>query len=167
MVSGAGLQGAETATTVRVRAGETLVYEPTFDTLLPDKGWTFAMDNDLLYTGTPNLAVGLRHTWVHPFYKEANFATPAAFDAYDNENAHHRLGLFLAKTFRDDGPSHFNKPTFILILSWYLAHKYRTGEPDTIPAGNTADDYISRAMPYVILGFAFESDFLKVPIALQ
>lgn len=150
-----------------IRAGETLVYEPTFDTLLPDKGWTLAMDNDLLYTGAPNLAVGLRHTWVRPFYKQANFATPAAFDAYDNENEHHRLGLFLAKTFRDDGPSKFNKPTLILILSWYLTHKYRAGEPDTIPTGHTADDYISRAMPYVILGFAFESDFLKVPIALQ
>ena len=58
-----------------IRAGETSVYEPTFDTLLPDGGWTLAMDNDLLYTGAPNLAIGLRHTWVHPFYKETNFAS--------------------------------------------------------------------------------------------
>ena len=145
-----------------IRSGETSVYEPTFDTLLPDKGWTLAMDNDLLYTGAPNLAVGLRHTWVHPFYKREHFATQAEFDAYDNENAHHRLGLFLAKTFRDDGPSRFNKPTLILILSWYLTHKYRAGEPGTLPMNHTADDYISRAMPYVILGFAFESDFMTV-----
>jgi hypothetical protein len=145
-----------------IRSGETSFYEPTFDTLLPDKGWTLAMDNDLLYTGAPNLAVGLRHTWVHPFYKREHFATQAEFDAYDNENSHHRLGLFLAKTFRDDGPSRFNKPTLVLILSWYLTHKYRAGEPGTLPMGHTADDYVSRAMPYVILGFAFESDFMSV-----
>ena len=145
-----------------IRSGENSVYEPTFDTLLPDKGWTLAMDNDLLYTGAPNLAVGLRHTWVHPFYKREHFATQAQFDAYDNENAHHRLGLFLARTFRDDGPSRFNKPTLIVILSWYLTHKYRAGEPGTLPMNHTAGDYISRAMPYVIVGFAFESDFLTV-----
>ncbi len=145
-----------------IRAGEETVYEPTFDTLLPNKGWTLSMDNDLLYTGAPNLAVGLRHTWVRPFYKAKHFATQGAFDAYDGENEHHRLGLFFAKTLRDDGPSKFNKPTIIVILSWYLKHKYRAGEPDTLPTGHTADDYISRAMPYVIIGFAFESDFLKV-----
>lgn len=150
-----------------VRPGEPTVYEPTFDTLLPNKGWTLAMDNDLLYTGAPNLAVGLRHTWVRPFYKESHFTDAAAFDAYDGQNEHHRLGLFLAKTFRDDGPSKFNKPTFILILSWYLQHKYRGGEPGTLDPGHTADDYISRGVPYVILGFAFESDFMKVATHLN
>ncbi len=151
----------------KIRSGENTVYEPTFDTLLPDKGWTLAMDNDLLYTGAPNLAVGLRHTWVRPFYRAEHFTDTAAFNAYNNDNEHHRLGLFLAKTLRDDGPSKFNKPTLVLILSWYLTHKYRAGQPDVLDPGHTADDYISRAVPYVILGFAFESDFMKVASQMQ
>jgi len=150
-----------------IRSGEGTVYEPTFDTLLPDKGWTLSMDNDLLYTGAPNLAIGLRHTWVRPFYKANHFDSTAAFNAYDNENEHHRLGLFLAKTLRDDGPSKFNKPTIVLIVSWYLTHKYRAGEPDTFDPGHTADDYISRAKPYFLIGFAFESDFMKVATQMQ
>jgi len=145
-----------------VRDGDTTAYEPTYDTLLPNNGWTFTTDTDLLYTGQKGLAIGLRHTFVKPIYKAKHFTDQAAFDAYDNQNTHQRLGLFAAYTLRDDGPSRFNKPTVILIASWYLKHKYRTGEPDTLYADTTADDYVTRAFPYVILGFAFESDFIAV-----
>lgn len=145
-----------------VRDGDTTAYEPTFDTLLPDNGWTFTTDTDLLYTGKKGLAIGLRHTFVKPLYKARHFTDRAAFDAYDNENGHQRLGLFAAYTLHDHGPSRFNKPTIVLIASWYLRHKYRTGEPETLPTDHTADDYISRAFPYIIAGFAFESDFIPV-----
>jgi hypothetical protein len=142
-----------------VRDGDVVAYEPTFDTLLPDDGWTLQTDTDVLYTGKKGLALGLRHTFVKPFYKARHFADQAAFDAYDGANSHQRLGLFGAYTLRDDGPSRFNKPTFVLILSWYLSHKYRAGTPGTLDPGHTSADYISRAVPYVIAGFAFESDF--------
>lgn len=145
-----------------IRDGDVTAYEPTFDTLLPDNGWTLQTDTDVLYTGKKGLAIGLRHTFVKPFYKAKHFTDQAAFDAYDNQNNHHRIGLFGAYTLRDTGPSRFNKPTFVLILSWYLSHKYRTGTPDTLDPGHTADDYVSRAVPYVIAGFAFESDFMAV-----
>ena len=145
-----------------IRDGDVTAYEPTFDTLLPQNGWTFATDTDVLYTGKKGLAIGLRHTFVKPFYKAKHFTDQAAFEAYDNENSHQRLGLFGAYTLRDDGPSKFNKPTLVLILSWYLTHKYRTGEPGTLDPGHTADDYVSRAIPYVIAGFAFETDFMAV-----
>ncbi|CAN5833675.1 hypothetical protein BH11MYX3_BH11MYX3_36610 [soil metagenome] len=145
-----------------VRDGDTSAYEPTFDTLLPDRGWTFSTDTDVLYTGKKRLAIGLRHTFVKPLYKARHFTDQAAFDAYDGENSHQRLGLFGAYTLRDTGPSHFNKPTVILIVSWYLSHKYRTGAPGTLPADHATDDYVSRAVPYVLAGFAFESDFIGV-----
>lgn len=145
-----------------VRDGDSTAYEPTYDTLLPNNGWTFTTDTDLLYTGKKGLAIGLRHTFVKPIYKQKHFRDQAAFDAYDGENSHQRLGLFAAYTLRDDGPSRFNKPTVILIASWYLKHKYRTGVPDTIPDGHGEDDYVSRAFPYIIAGFAFESDFMAV-----
>lgn len=145
-----------------IRDGDVAAYEPTLDTLLPDNGWTLQTDTDVLYTGKKRLALGLRHTFVKPFYQARHFTDQAAADAYDGANSHHRLGLFGAYTLRDDGPSRFNKPTFVLILSWYLSHKYRTGTPGTLDPGHTADDYVSRAVPYVIAGFAFESDFLPV-----
>ena len=97
-----------------------------------------------------------------PLYRREHFATDAAHAAYDGENAHQRLGLFAAYTFHDRGPSRFNKPTLIVIASWYLDHRYRTGQPDALPAGGVADDYVSRAFPYVVVGFAFESDLRRV-----
>ncbi len=140
----------------------TLVYEPTFDTLLPRQGWTMSTDTDLLYVPGTGLAAGLRHTFVKPFYTSDHFGGPVDKNAYDGQNAHHRLGFFGAYTLKDEGPSTFNKPTVILILSMYIQHKYRTGEPDTLDAGHTSDDYRTRAFPYLILGFAFESDLLSI-----
>lgn len=145
-----------------VRDGDTTAYDATLDTLLPDGGWTLATDTDVLYVGRPGLAVGVRHSWVHPFYKDSAFINVLDRNAYDDDNAHHRIGLFGAYTFRDRGPSTFNKPTVILIASWYLSHRYRTGEPSDLPIGGRSDDYVSRAFPYLLAGFAFESDFLSV-----
>lgn len=151
----------------KVRQGDTVAYEATFDTLLPDKGWTLSTDTDVLYTGKKRLAIGLRHSLVKPFYKQRHFADPAvdngaAAAAYDGENSHQRIGLFGAYTFHDRGPSKFNKPTVVLIVSWYLDHRWRVGEPSMLPAGGRADDYTSRAFPYFLLGYAFESDLLSV-----
>jgi hypothetical protein len=36
----------------------------------------------------------------------------------------------------------------VLITSWYLKHRYRTGQD------------VSQAVPYVVLGFAFTSDLV-------
>ena len=145
-----------------VRAGDQVAYEPTFDTALPDRGWTVSTDTDLLYTGKRGLAIGLRHSTVTPLYRAEHFTDDAAYQAYDGANAHQRLGLFSAYTFHDRGPSRFNKPTLIVIASWYLSSRFRTGQPDAIPTGFTADDYVNRAIPYFLIGFAFESDFMKV-----
>jgi hypothetical protein len=95
-------------------------------------------------------------------YSSKHFADAADEAAYRGQNSHQRLGLFGAYTLKDQGPSRFNKPTLIVILSWYLTHKYRAGEPDMRDPGHDADDYRSRAFPYVVAGFAFESDFIPV-----
>jgi hypothetical protein len=137
-------------------------YEPTLDTLLPDNGWTVSTDTDLLYVTDKGLAAGLRHSWVKPMYASKHFSDAADEAAYDGQNAHQRLGFFGAYTLKDKGPSTFNKPTIILIVSMYLSHKYRAGEPGTLDPGHDADDYRTRAFPYVVAGFAFESDFLPV-----
>lgn len=146
----------------KVRPGDNVAYEPTFDTVLPNNGWTLSIDADVLYTGRKNTAIGLRYSYVRPFYNSDHFASEAELEDYDGENAHDRLGLFAAYTLADEGPSTFNKPTVILIASWYLNHRWRTGEPGSLPSGTRADDYTTRAFPYLILGFAFESDLLAV-----
>ncbi len=145
-----------------LRPGDNLVYEPTFDTLLPDDGWTLTTDTDALYVGRPNLAVGLRHTLVRPLYGDDHFEGSADRDAYDGDNAHQRLGLFAAYTLRDRGPSGFNKPTILMIVSWYLSHRWRAGTPSMFAPGTSAEDHHSRALPYFLVGFAFESDLLAI-----
>ncbi len=39
----------------------------------------------------PNLAIGLRHTWVHPFYKETNFVAQHKWFAYVMKGVNPRL----------------------------------------------------------------------------
>nr|MDQ3300312.1 hypothetical protein [Myxococcota bacterium] len=145
---------------LRIRDGDTVAYEATFDTLLPDNGWTLSTDTDVLFIGRPGLAIGVRHTWVKPFYRDSHFASGGDRAAYEGDNGHQRAGLFAAYTLRDRGPSTFNKPTVILIASWYLTHRWRTGEQTDIAADTTDDDFTPRAFPYLLAGFAFESDFL-------
>jgi hypothetical protein len=155
----------------KLRAGDTVAYEATYDTLLPDKGFTLATDTDVLFVGKPGLAIGLRHTWVKPLYKQKHFADPdlsemenaEELDKFGSNNGHQRLGLFAAYTLHDRGPSRFNKPTVIVIASWYLDHEYRTGAPSTMAPDQRPDDFTSRAFPYLLVGFAFESDFANPP----
>jgi hypothetical protein len=147
---------------MKIRDGDTVAYEATFDTLLPDNGWTISADTDVLFVGRPGLAVGLRHSWVMPLYTSDHFVDPVDKELYDGDNAHQRLGLFAAYTLRDTPQVAFNKPTIILIASWYLTHRWRTGAPDAMSPDISGDyntnDFRSRAFPYLLLGFAFESD---------
>jgi hypothetical protein len=155
---------------LKLRAGDTVAYEATFDTLLPDGGWTVSTDTDILYTGRPGLAIGIRHSMVHALYAKRHFAdgslsaaeNEAAFDAFGGRNSHQRLGLFAAYTLRDRGPGRYNKPTLILVLSWYLTHRWRTGAPDAMRPDESSADFTSRGVPYFLVGYAFESDFLKI-----
>jgi hypothetical protein len=147
---------------VSVRSGDVVAYEATLDTLLPDQGWTVSTDTDALYVTDKGLVAGLRHSWVKPMYSDKHFMGMGDKMQYDGQNSHQRLGLFAAYSLWDKGPSRFNKPTVILILSWYLTHKYRAGEPGTLDPMHDADDYRTRAFPYFVAGFAFESDFLPV-----
>ena len=148
---------------LQLRDDDTVAYEATFDTLLPDNGWTIAADTDVLFVGRPGLAIGLRHSWVKPIYRTEHFVNTGDKAQYDDDNAHHRVGLFAAYTLRDTPQVAFNKPTIVLIASWYLTHRWRAGRPSIAEADISGDvnndDFISRAVPYLLLGFAFESDF--------
>jgi hypothetical protein len=120
-------------------------YDGTLDTLVPGKGFTYTNDLDLLFLGLPPLVVGARYSLVEPLYSSRQLPDGEVLSA---DNGHHRVGLLAAYIFYDRGYTSFNKPAVLLNVAWYLQHRYRTGAET------------SRAVPYVILGFAFQSDLL-------
>ncbi|WP_224367459.1 hypothetical protein [Hyalangium versicolor] len=128
-----------------LREGDRVWYDATLDTLVPGKGFTLANDLDVLFMGAPPLVVGARYSLVQPLYTPRHLADG---EAETQENGHHRLGLLAAYVFYDEGYTAFNKPAIILNVAWYLRHRYRTGVE------------VSRAVPYALLGFAFQSDLL-------
>lgn len=130
-----------------LRSGDTTFYDPTFDLLVPDEAWFLVNDLDVLWVTELGLTVGARWTMTHGFYETRHYA---GADPGNNPNTpHHRLGPLVAYTFWDDqGLSKFDKPTVLLIVNWWLEHRYRTG----------AD--VSQGVPYVLLGFTFTGDLL-------
>ncbi|HYI03228.1 hypothetical protein, partial [Hyalangium sp.] len=120
-------------------------YDGTLDTLVPGEGFTYTNDLDLLFLGLPPLVVGARYSLVEPLYSSRQLPDGEVLSA---DNGHHRVGLLAAYVFYDRGYTAFNKPAVLLNVAWYLQHRYRTGAE------------VSRAVPYVVLGFAFQSDLL-------
>lgn len=134
-------------------------YESTQDALVPMRGWVLSDDIDLLYLH-PNarrrFIIGARYSVVRALYSSSDFR-PGEDRSREN-NLHQRLGPVLAYTFfeRAPGTGRWNSPTLVLIVNWYLDHRYRTGREasalfPTVYAG-------SPAIPYAVLAFAFESD---------
>lgn len=142
---------------VKLNAGDRVFYDVTLDTAVSSIGWVMQNDLDLLYlhdfksfTGKmkgARIAAGVRYTTVQPFYDADDFAPGDNKDLADN--GHHRLGPLAAFTFFDDGYSRFNRPTAVVIANWYLDHRFRTGKD------------VSGAIPYMIVGFTFQSDLLQ------
>lgn len=135
---------------------DTVFYDATLDTLVPGNGWTLANDLDVLYQRKTDdngqmLSVGARYTLVHPFYDASMFKDGE--DASYAKNAHMRLGVVGAFTFFDHGYTRFNKPTLLMIVSWYLQHEYR--------GPGCSSDCVNAAIPYIVAGFSFQSDLMQ------
>ncbi len=129
-----------------LQRGDRVFYEATLDVAVPAKGMVFANDFDVIYQRPMDealLSLGVRVSSVMPQYSGELQASGEKVD-----NSHHRAGLLAAYTFYDDGYTRFNKPSVLLITSWYLQHSFRTGQD------------VSRAVPYFVLGFAWQSDLL-------
>jgi len=138
---------------MNTHAGDTVWYDITLDTLVPSNGLVLSDDLDLLYLHrfkskpTAQLALGARYSWVDPLYNTTDFRPGESLGKVKNE--HMRVGPIAAYTFFDRGNARFNRPTLILIVNWYVEHRYRTG----------AD--VNQGVPYLVLGFAFNSDFAQ------
>jgi hypothetical protein len=137
-----------------LRSGDRVWYEPTLDVPVPRQGWVLANDADLLWRGTvgkATLTLGLRYSMVRPLYDSGEVKAGEEPDAAAALKDHHRLGLLAAYTFYDTVDARFEKPTVLLIASRYLDHAHRLGVgPNSVNAN----------VPYLVLGFAFQSDLL-------
>ena len=124
-------------TDMDLRSGDTTWYDPFFDVLSEDGGWTLVNDADLLLMLLDEmLIVGVRHNTTQALHDESGF------------DAIQRIGPLAAYRFYDEPGSRVNRPTIFMLVNWYLAHPFRTGQ-DT-----------SQAIPYVALGFALSGDLL-------
>lgn len=142
---------------MNVRPGDRVFYDVTLDTLVPTRGWVLANDLDLLFVSKFGLTAGVRYSVILPFYgpSEVRPGESAAFA----QNGQHRIGPTLAYTFYDRGFTRFNKPTLLLISGFYVSHRYRAGqEPAAVLPGLFVQN---AAMPYLVVGFSFQSDLLK------
>ena len=135
---------------MNLQRGDRVWYESTLDVALPGRGLVFANDLDLLYQkklGNSTLNIGPRYSVVAPLYTSEQVRPTESVSGVDNTLQ--RLGVLAAYTFYDDGYTKFNKPTVILISSWYLHQRYRTGQD------------VAQVIPYFLLGFAFQSDLFE------
>lgn len=131
-------------TDMDIRDGDLLFHTPVFDTLSVNKGWMMTNDSDVLYLfesgPLAGFLVGIRNSVVGSFYEDRHYADGSGetFGYTD------RLGPLLAYIFFNEPGAAFDRPTILLIVNWWLKHRFRTGE-DT-----------HQAIPYVVLGFKFE-----------
>ncbi|MFT7578807.1 MAG: hypothetical protein ACI9MR_000468 [Myxococcota bacterium] len=129
-----------------LQGSDTVWYDQYYDMLLPAEGWFYTNDADILYQATPELIIGLRHTMAIVSYPDEAFAVGQSRST--DSTPSHRLGPIVAYTFYNRPEESFNKPTILLLVNWYLEHRWRTGED------------VDQAIPYVVLGFAFSGDLL-------
>ena len=118
-------------------------YRPGPDLLIPNDGWIAQATVDLLYAPDWGLLLGLQLDIAHAFYNDAHFAPGDDREAVNDTLI--RFGPEVGWVFEDQGP-YFRDPTVILLVNWWLEHRYRTGL-DT-----------PQAAPFVLAAFRFRSD---------
>jgi hypothetical protein len=132
---------------MKLRDGETVYYDQTYDVGVPNGGFFFTNDLDVLWQGLDNkLVAGARYTFTTPFYEARHLDPTGATLNYSM----HRVGPFLAYTFKMEDGAGFNSPTVFLVAQWWLQHLNRTGQE------------VTQALPLIAVGFQVSGDFLPV-----
>jgi hypothetical protein len=129
----------------RLRAGDTVFYEGTADTLVAPNGWTLQNDVYLMWRWPRlRLYAGALYTYVTPFYPASAYR-PA--EPHDNPNRQQRLHALGAWNFLHRPTARVKEMSLIGIVGWYIDHRYRTG----------AD--VNAGVPYILGSFAIETDW--------
>jgi hypothetical protein len=139
------------------RPGDRMFYDVTLDTLVPKRGWVIANDLDLLMVTRFRLSAGVRYSLVQSLYQDSDFRPGE--DRSPADNMVQRLGPMISYSFFDRGFTAFNRPTLLLSVAWYIDHRYRMGQA---PAAILPGAFVqSPGMPYILLGFSFQSDLIN------
>lgn len=130
--------------------GDRVFYDPRLDVLVGNGGWHVENDFDVVWMGQGGWLAGLRGHLSHAWY-DANDRL-SGDDSDDNPNTPSlRAGLIGGYIFETDTGPMFQKPTVLLILNWYLAHRYRDGSD------------VSQALPYIGVAFRFGGTLWQSP----
>lgn len=122
-----------------VNDGDTVVYDPFLDNVLPASGWGITNELDALYINRALIA-GLRHTYTYAFIDEI---------PNDANQAQHRLGpLVLYEIFKRKPDAALNSIKLLSLIQWYVSHRYRSGQETTA------------ALPYIGIGAILEGTLL-------
>jgi hypothetical protein len=131
---------------MKLRAGDTVFYDPSDDALTPGAGWLVTNDTDLVYFTTVGLTAGLHASVVEPFYPASAYAPG---DPRENPNGPMlRVGPLAAYTFFERPGARVDGLKTFIIVNWWVLHRYRAGEE------------MSRAMPYLVTGIAWSGDLI-------
>lgn len=125
---------------MNLRPGDRVFYEAFYDTLTPGTGNVLVNHAHLLYITKFGLVAGLRYSIVHALYDDAELG-----NGLNRNTPNHKLGPLVAYTF-GKGSKSFQRPTLILILNWWTANRYRTGQR------------VNAALPYGIIAFTFSGE---------
>lgn len=122
-----------------VRDGDTVLYDPLLDNVLPADGWGITNELDGIYMKRALIA-GVRYTYTKAFLDEV---------PNDTNQAQHRVGpLVLYEVFRRPPKSALNSIKLLGLFQWYVSHRYRSGQETTI------------ALPYLGVGAILEGRIL-------
>lgn len=123
--------------------GTTLFYDQRHDILRSNGRPTFVNDLDVVYLTDFGLIAGARFNATHHLYDAEADYRPG--EPIENPNEVMRLGPLLAYRFGDVDPT-FKAPTILLLPSWHIKHRWRTGVE------------FSPMLPNISLAFVFSGD---------
>lgn len=124
----------------RLDAGEVAFYELQLDLLVPNKGWAFSNDLDLIGLVNDHLRIGARYSVGMAFHPG---------DVGQADEATHRVGPLIAWRFHDRPGTRFDQPTLNLLVQWHAVHPYRAGQVS------------HQAYPLIGIGLTAQGDFFK------
>lgn len=135
---------------LNLRPDQRVYYDQFYDMAMPNQGWAFTNDLDVLYQTLENrLIIGARYTATTQFYDPTRHYDPA-YPGVVADNSMHRVGPFAGYTFKIEDGAAFNNPTVFILIQWWAKHRFRTGA-DT-----------SGALPLMGVGFQMTGDFLSI-----
>jgi hypothetical protein len=119
--------------------GDDFYYAPVLDMLMPETGFGFTNDADVLYISPFGFIVGVRYTITKAFYPDG---------VSDPNGPTHRLGPSLSYVVFQNPGAAFDSATVFVLLNWWLKHRFRTGTD------------VNGAFPFLSVGFSITGEIL-------